>query len=157
MFASYRQSGPPRLGMQQRPGMCNPRQSSSDPRRLGFPKGTIPYPMGPPRSQPPIWHTVRSAPYHLPVRAQAPPRAIASTPRRFAHQPHRIGTLRSEPHRQSALTLLDIKRRRSMLLDLREVALDLLEETSTVLTQVDKALPKLAAKRGRSVKASTVA
>lgn len=43
---------------------------------------------------------------------------------------------------RGALTLLDIKRRRSMLIDLREVALDLLEETSTILTQLDKKLSR---------------
>lgn len=148
MFASYRHSGSSRLGLQRRPVSRGLGKSGDEAGHMAIPRPDKRYAMLSTRKQPSTWHTVRNAPYHHPVHAQPPPQAMASTPRRFAYQPYPIGAIHSKSPRQSALTLLDIKRRRSRLLDLREVALDLLEETSTVLTQLDKVLPKLASRRG---------
>jgi hypothetical protein len=85
------------------------------------------------------------APYHPPVtrhllRTRYAPSPVhrwpSPVPRSMRHSPY-----------DRVVNLRDIKRRRTVLLDFREVALDLLEETSTVLNQLDNTLHKVALKR----------
>lgn len=86
-----------------------------------------------------------STPYHLPPSRYPPrrPDAASSVARWPAPSP------RSAPPSSygNVASPRDIKRRRTILLDFREVTLDLLEETATVLDQLNNTLHKMTLRR----------
>jgi hypothetical protein len=85
------------------------------------------------------------APYQVPFNRHLVPRRYATSP---VHRwPSPIPSLMRRSPYDRVVDLRDIKRRRTVLLDFREVALDLLEETSTVLNQLDNTLHKMALRR----------
>lgn len=99
-------------------------------------------PSGPQRHYPSRRDNVLD-PYSL--GRQIPARADTPLAVRRWSSPFHAST-QGSPHAR-VMTLQNIRRRRTILLDFREVALDMLEETSTVLNQLDKTLPKFAALR----------
>lgn len=113
--------------------------------RPSFSRNFMRQPGGPPQFHP-LRRTDFPGPYQRPVSRYMIPRP--GTPRMPASRwpSHLLPSAKGNPQFR-VVTLQDIKHRRSLLLDFREVALDLLEETSTVLNQLDKSLPKLAAMR----------
>lgn len=93
----------------------------------------------------PLRRETSPGPYELPLRRYITARADRPFPTRRWPSPL-LPSMPSNPTAQ-VITLQDIRRRRTVLLDFREVALDMLEETSTVLNQLDKTLSRLAALR----------
>lgn len=92
------------------------------------------------------------APYRLSNGTPSPLLGLSPysrIPQGFGYDSH-PRHLRRVPHGQVAVSLMEIKRRRSLLLDFRECALDLLDETSTVLRQLEKASLRLSASRQRA-------
>lgn len=89
----------------------------------------------------------RGGPYPMPVLSSITRAAGYWATSRSVYPPHASTAMDPVPNRQTAASMMSIKRRRSMLIDFREVTLDLLEEISTVLTHLDRALPKSSTKR----------
>ena len=94
-----------------------------------------------------LWQADRGEPYPVPVRSSITRSAGHSATSRSVCQPHLFRAMHSQFRHQIEPSMEDIKRRRSTLIDFREVTLDLLEEIWIVLTQLDRALSNSSTKR----------